>query len=114
MLKAFLIPKLRSGSYKFPPRGEAIKKARVERGKYKCACCGEIVGAKDFVVDHIECVVPIETGFTNWDDYITRMFCDVDGYQILCTTCNTSKTLVEREMRKSYRKLRKEQGEEDE
>lgn len=113
MLKAFLIPKLRSASYKFPARSAAIKAARVDRGKYKCAECGAIVGAKEFVVDHILPVVPIETGFTNWDDYINRMFCDESGYQCLCFSCNTTKTLVEREMRKTYRKMRKEQGEDE-
>lgn len=110
-LKKFLIPKLRSASYKFPPRSEAIKKARVDRGKYKCAICEAIVGSKEFVVDHINCVVPIETGFTTWDDYINRMFCDEDGFQIICENCNRSKTLIEREMRKEYRKIRKENEE---
>jgi hypothetical protein len=113
-LKAFLVPKLRSASYKWVERGIAIKASRVDRGKYKCACCGEIVGPKDFVVDHIQPVIPIETGFTNWDDYINRMFCDASNFQIICRQCDSSKTLIEREMRKSYRKLRKEQGEEDE
>jgi hypothetical protein len=113
-LKKFLIPKLRSASYKWIYRNNCIKASRVDRGKYKCACCGDIVGPKDYVLDHIEPIVPVETGFTTWDDYINRMFCDESGFQLICKVCHDSKSLVEREMRKSYRKLRKEQGEEDE
>lgn len=46
---------------------------------FLCASCGELFPSKFVVVDHIQPVVPV-TGFVNWDDVITRMFCDVEGF----------------------------------
>lgn len=111
-LKAFLIPVLRRASYRWSPRSEAIKAAKVGIGKYKCALCESIVGAKEFTVDHKTHVVPIETGFDNWDGFVNRMFCEADEFQIICKSCDATKTLAERELRKVFRQARK--GLEDE
>ena len=54
--KAFLISLLRKGTYRWAPRSEAKKAARVQvgvfstgRGKfgYKCAICGEVFKEKE-------------------------------------------------------------------
>lgn len=113
-LKAFLVPVLRRASYRWAPRGEAIKNARVGVGKYKCAICESIVGAKEFTVDHTIHVVPIETGFDNWDGFIDRLFCEADKFQIICKSCDSTKTLAERDLRKAFRQARKAQEEENE
>lgn len=111
-LKSFLIPVLRRASYRYLPRSECIKRNRVGIGKYKCEMCGSIVGAKEFTIDHIEHVVPIETGFDNWDGFINRLFCETEGFQLICKSCDATKTLAERELRKAFRQARK--GLEDE
>lgn len=107
-MKAFLIPVLRRASYRWAPRSEAIKRARVDKGKYQCAICSSIVGSKEFTVDHMEHVVPIQTGFDDWNGFIDRLFCEADKFQIICKECDKVKTLTERELRKEFRKLRKE------
>jgi 5-methylcytosine-specific restriction endonuclease McrA len=69
-------------------RRAALKKARVERGKYKCACCGEIVQRKNIEVDHIK---PVGR-FEDFDTYIERLFCPTKELQILCLQCHRLKS----------------------
>jgi 5-methylcytosine-specific restriction endonuclease McrA len=67
--------------------------------RYTCAGCGNIFKAKDVAVDHIHPVVDTD-GFKSWDDVIERLFCEVDGLQVLCHTCHSVKTANEKAMRK--------------
>lgn len=84
-----------------PSRIECIKRARVSRGLYACRCCGDIVGPKEYNVDHIESIINPKMGFTTWDSYIDRLFCGVDGLQLLCKDCHRDKTDAERALKKS-------------
>lgn len=97
-LRTWLVPKLRRLSFQWPPRNEAKALARIERGKYKCAKCNNIFGPKEIVVDHIMPVVAV-SGFTDWEEYITSLFCDVSNFQILCEYCHNTKTDQEDELR---------------
>jgi hypothetical protein len=106
-LKSFVIATLRSASYRYPARSEALKRARIDRGLYQCEHCKEAFKRDLVVLDHKNPVVEISAGFTTWDDYINRMFCPVEGFSVLCSTCHDSKSLIEREMRKVYRAQRK-------
>ena len=107
-LKSFVIATLRSATYRYPMRNEALKAARVDRGLYKCASCQGTFKREGVVIDHREPVVDVKLGFTTWDDYINRMFCDSSMLDILCEQCHDSKSLMEREMRMLFRKQRKE------
>lgn len=103
-LQHYLINKLRRISYAWPPRKEAIKKARVARGKYKCSSCGgEEFGPKDIQADHTIPVVDVHTGFTDFNSYIERLFCGVDGYSIMCRPCHAAKTFMENAVRTEVR-----------
>lgn len=97
-LKKFLIPILRRGSYKWPPRTEALKKARVSYGKYQCNKCKEVFRKKDIAVDHVRPVVA-SSGFRDWDTYIQRLYCKASGFQILCKPCHDEKTKKENKRR---------------
>lgn len=99
-LKTFLIWQLRKISYRFPARTQALAKARVDRGLYKCAHCTNIFGPRDVQVDHILPVVDPAKGWVSWDDYITRMFCGPEQMQILCKPCHKIKTDAENKGRK--------------
>jgi hypothetical protein len=99
---------LRRGSFHWKPRNEALKLARVERGKYKCAMCEELFGPREVILDHIDPVVDPKQGFVGFDTYIERLYCDVEGFQVLCNACSDAKTLVEDEMRKHYKTQRDE------
>jgi hypothetical protein len=111
--KRFIIDTLRRASFKWKPRGEAMASARVARGKYRCAMCkNEHFGPKEVRVDHIMPVVDTQEGFTSWDSYIQRMFCEIDGLQVLCKQCHDIKTEIERSVRKAKRQEEKERGDE--
>lgn len=69
-------------------RAWALKKAKVSRGKYRCAKCDKIFARKNINVDHI-----IAMGrFKDFNLYIERLFCESNGLQILCLACHRSKT----------------------
>lgn len=102
-LKSFIIAGLRRASYRWPERTKAKNAARISRGLYECNGCKNAFGPKDIKLDHIDPVVDVKTGFTNWDDYINRMFCKADGFQVLCDQCHTLKTAVEKQLRVLYK-----------
>ena len=47
-------------------------------------------------VDHIKPVVDPKKGFTTWDDFIDRLFCEKKNLQALCRGCHAKKTKEER------------------
>lgn len=104
--RTFIKNLIRRGTYRWAPRNQCKVAARVGRGLYKCASCGEIYKNQEVSVDHIEPVVT-EKGFTNWDDYIHRMFVPIEGFQLLCDGCHNKKTQTEVGGRKRYRRKNK-------
>lgn len=106
-LKSFIIATLRRASYRWPARNEALRAARIERGLYQCAFCKQVFKKADIKLDHIAPVIDIEKGFTTWDDFINRLFCEKEGYQVLCTLDHDAKTSIEKNLRVQYRKDKK-------
>lgn len=84
-----------------------MKKARVDRGQYRCVGWHRdwhVVPVtvkqgrkrvRNVAVDHITPVVP-PSGFTTWDEIISRLFVEEEGLQVLCKECHDKKTLEER------------------
>ena len=70
-----------------------------------CESCGDIVPEVTTAVDHIDPVVPL-AGFDSWDNVIERMFCEVDGLQLLCDDCHKTKTTEERLLRAEFKRTR--------
>lgn len=105
-LKTWIIPRLRRLSYQWPPRNNAKKLARVERGKYKCAKCNNIFGPNDVVLDHINPIVPVDEGFTNIGNFVESLFCGVEGFQVLCQADHDIKTSAEDVLREKNKKLK--------
>lgn len=103
-LKTWLISKLRRINVYWPYRSEALKKARIERGLYKCNMCQSSYSRSEIVLDHVIPVIDIKEGFTTWDDYIPRLFCETDNFQVLCKKCHTIKCDIENKMRKKNKK----------
>lgn len=115
---AFVKNGLRSLTLKWPPKHEVKKKARVKRGWYHCAMCGQEVSASTFMekkgkkkrvsnvfVDHINPVVDPNVGFIDWNTYIERMFCIEEGLQLLCRECHDIKTKEEKAIARGRTKL---------
>jgi 5-methylcytosine-specific restriction endonuclease McrA len=111
--KSFIKSLLRQGTRKWGPITTTKKDARVSRGVYECAGCGEHVPptvkagnkrAQNVFVDHIDPIINPETGFISWDETIERMFCEQDNLQLLCKDCHDVKTQKEREVAKQRKK----------
>lgn len=105
---------LRRASYRWPGRGEAEKASRIARGLYRCAMCQGEFKRPDVELDHVIPVVPIKEswltseGEPDWNLFISRLFCEADGYQMLCKMCHMAKTTEEDTMRAFYNAQRKE------
>jgi hypothetical protein len=126
--KNFIIQTLRKASYRHKPRAEAQRASKCGVSTFQCACCGTWVytGKKTLEkaniavsegvnliagkikIDHIDPVVGVE-GFdgTNWTLYITKMFCPVEDFQIVCTECHSIKSKEETRLRALYKRLKK-------
>jgi hypothetical protein len=99
---------LRSASLRWWARNQALTDARIERGLYKCAMCGDSFKRKDVQIDHIEPVIDIKEGFTTFDSYIERLLPeDPSSFQICCVACHETKTMIEDEFRKKYKEDKK-------
>jgi 5-methylcytosine-specific restriction endonuclease McrA len=104
---------LRATSRKWNPIHKTKADARRGRGLYECAGCGQIVpptkkvGKKrinNVFVDHINPIVDPTKGFTTWDDYVERLFCEQDNLQLLCGECHDKKSMAERALAAKHRK----------
>lgn len=107
---SFIKSALRSASQRWPPKFSTLNAAK--RGKrinstsgrlaehYECAICNGQFPAKEIQVDHIHPVIDPSIGFISWDEVIRRMFCEADGYQVLCKMCHTEKTNAEKRIAK--------------
>ena len=110
---SFITSALRGAIKRWAPKSSIKQKARQSRGMYLCASCGEIGPASirikgkkydNAVVDHIIPVVDPEVGFTTWDDFIERLFCEEDNLQVLCHNCHDAKSTKERNIAVERRK----------
>lgn len=100
----FIIATLRRASYRWKPRNEALKAARVKRGFYTCAICNKIISKREISLDHKLPIVPV-TGWDNYDGFIERLFCSVDGFQVICKEpCHKEKTKAENALRRQHKK----------
>lgn len=107
--KSFITSLIRAGFRRWPPKYEALAKAKVGKklnkksGRqaihYRCAGCKKHFIGAEVQVDHIEPVVDPKVGFVSWDVFIERLLCSVDNLQVLCKGCHKKKTDKERKER---------------
>lgn len=105
---SFITSTLRRATARWGPKNEAKRQARYHKKRpnskgrlvYHSVCdgCGDVVPETLSKVDHIAPVVDPEKGFRSWDEKIERMFCELDGFQVLCESCHTIKTKEERQL----------------
>ena len=102
-LRSFLIGKLRRLSYMSPVRKEVKARARMDRGIYQCELCKKRLHNGEYALDHIEPVVSVTRGFVDWNEFISKLFVDASGLQLLCKDCHSRKTKQENiTRRKNY------------
>ena len=84
-----------------PQRREALARARVAYGRYRCAACSRDVGPRDISVDHITPCGTLNPDLSNLTEFAIRMmFGELQG---LCDSCHQTTTNEERRARKSAR-----------
>ena len=99
----FIRNALRSAFQKYPVKHAAKRAASVvtESGtRYRCATCNKLFKGTETHVDHIEPCGSLKT-FEDLPGFVERMYCEVDGFQVLCKPCHQLKTNAERAARKS-------------
>lgn len=112
-----VIDSVRSEHDQFKKDGTLAKRKAV---RYECANCGKLFMRKDIAVDHIDPVIPLDSTFSSWDDFVDRLFCEEDNLQVLCsytlkrkdefggeTSCHYKKTQEEKIERKKYEEMLK-------
>lgn len=87
---------------RWPPKYECVKLAEVgvkinkasgrKAKHFKCAKCKKDWPRTKIQVDHKD---PIGSCAT-WDEFVERLFCEVENLQVLCKTCHSIKTKKER------------------
>jgi len=112
--RSFIFSLLRQGTRRWAPKSDVKKEGKVSRGIYECASCkqhvpvtvptitkeGKRKRVNNVFVDHIEPIVDPAVGFTTWDEYIERMFCEKDNLQLLCKECHDIKSKEETKIKK--------------
>ena len=98
---------------RWPARYECIKQAFVGMGVnprtgracklHKCPDCGGLFPQNGMQADHIVAVIGPE-GFQSWDLFISRLFCEADGFRALCKGCHKTITATERAERAALSK----------
>lgn len=106
---------LRTATKRWGPRNKCKTEARVGRNLYLCAGYqrkphkvqgtteapkGKTGRVPNVFVDHINPVVDPEKGFVSWDQFIERLFCEKEGFQLLCRKCHDKKTNNEKKLRR--------------
>jgi len=116
--KSWIISALRDRSRYWKPKQEAIGRARIKRGIYKCELCwtewpwtlpplkGKKRKRKNIQADHVIPVVWVEW-FTTYNDWIDRCFVPAEGFQAICWECHTEITNRENKERREFKKLNK-------
>lgn len=100
----FIRSALRQAFSRYPPKYQAKDRAKrtLEHKKgrqqyeYQCSHCNGWFPAKAVEVDHIEPAGSLRT-YDDLPGFVRRLFCEVDGLQILCKECHLDKTTESRE-----------------
>lgn len=88
-----VLMKVRREVPKFNKDGSRAKKDAVQ---YQCGTCGQWTKSTAVAVDHIAPVIAVETGFVDWNDFVSRLFCGPENLQVICDPCHNTKTQTER------------------
>lgn len=121
-LKGKIINSLRRLTYTFKPRSDKKNSLKVDKALFRCEKCSVLcyegsseenygqyvinyindkVIREKIQMDHIDPVIPPKKGWVwSWDEYIDRLFVDIDGWQGICKTCHDNKTNDEKKLRK--------------
>jgi hypothetical protein len=98
----FIRSSLRAAFMRWGPKSAAKTLAReyTDDGvRYRCAECDDLYTNADTQVDHIKPCGSLRS-YADLPGFVQRMFCEVDGFQVLCKDCHQIKTNQEKASRK--------------
>lgn len=95
---------LRSKSLRWPPRNEALQRARrsykgeskLQKWEYQCAICLGWFKAKEVVVDHFPKAAGSILSVEDIGPFANNLFCEVDNLRVLCKEDHDAHTLAEK------------------
>lgn len=62
---------------------------------YECASCKDHFSMNEIDVDHIVPAGKLKT-YSDLPGFVERLFCEVDGLQVLCKSCHDKKTIIDK------------------
>lgn len=71
-------------------------KNKRQKWEYKCAECKHYFKSDEVNVDHITPAGTLKH-FNDLPGFVERLFCEVEGLQVLCSPCHNKKTKKERQ-----------------
>ena len=74
-----------------------------QKYEYQCNECRQWFAEKMIAVDHINPAGSLNCA-ADLPGFVERLFCEMDGLQVLCNKCHDSKTKTERNVKKSASK----------
>jgi 5-methylcytosine-specific restriction endonuclease McrA len=86
---------MRHGWLRSKLRSSVIQAARIERGRYRCACCKGEFKSTEIEVDHKYSRVGFE-GEVTLQEFVNNTFCSPEGLSALCKSCHRHRTSRER------------------
>lgn len=106
--KTGILGALRNEHRKYSVKKEAMRLAihPTEKGPrggnlYICNHCGLCFKGKEIQMDHIDPVIPLNKSYDemDWNEIMSRLFCELENYQCLCRDCHLIKCAEENEER---------------
>ncbi len=105
--RSFIMSALRRAQW--PPKYASIEKAYVRDGinpktgkpckLHLCPVCDKLHPKGMMQADHIHTVIPL-AGFDSWDNVISRLYCEADGFEAICRDCHKTRTKEQNLQRK--------------
>jgi hypothetical protein len=87
---------LMEGRREVPKYNKDSSRSKKDAVQYSCQVCFEWVSSTKISVDHIDPVISIESGFVDWNEFVTRLWCSKENLQRICDDCHQKKTNNER------------------
>ena len=98
----FIRSALRAAFIKYPVKSHvkaSVKEMTDDGARWRGASCDGLFLSKDTQVDHIVPCGSLRT-YDDLPGFVERMFCEAEGFQVLCKACHQDKTNAERAARK--------------
>lgn len=85
----------------------AILLSRTADGAHVCGKCSIKMRAKDFELDHVNPIQPLDSKQLSLDEFSQNVNCPTDNLMVLCKSCHEQKSSLEKRVKARFKKLNK-------